>query len=329
MRANLILAGDVGGTKTLLEVGSLDAGRWQGRFARRYAAAEHAGLQDVLGNFLAQWRAAHPGAGDIGRACLGVAGPVQDNRARLTNLPWLADGAALARACGIGTVRIVNDFAAAASGIDLLAPDELAVLQAGRPRSQGPRLVLGAGTGLGVACMVWNGTHHAVVPGEGGHVGFAPATAEQAELWRELFAQQGRVTAEDIVSGPGLARLHDFVVRRAAAAHAGMPATPAAVVQGAAAGDALCNHALELFIACYGQVAGNLALPILPHGGVYVAGGIAPRILARLQQGAFLAAFNNRGTHSALMRELPVAVVTNTRLGLLGAAAIAGRLAQP
>jgi glucokinase len=220
-------------------------------------------------------------------------------------------------------VHIVNDFAAAASGIELLSASDLAVLQAGEPIAQAPRLVIGAGTGLGVAHLVWAGGHYQVIAGEAGHAGFAPAGAEQLELWRDLFARYGRVTVEKVVSGPGLARIYDFIQR--AAGGAGADVTPATIVDGALKGDAASLRALDLFIACYGEAAGNLALGVLARGGVYIAGGIAPKILPRLQAGGFLAAFNAKGNYADTVRKIPVAVVINERLGLLGSALIAAR----
>lgn len=323
----MILVGDVGGTKTLLEIGELTDGRWVPVHSGRYAAADHPDLDAVLRRFLLECDTRAIAQGSISRACLGVAGPAANNRAQLTNLPWVIDGKAISASLGIPAVSIVNDFAAAASGTLLLAQPDLAVLQAGEPLAQAPRLVIGAGTGLGVAYMVWNAGDYQVVSGEGGHAGFSPATLEQDELWRDLFARQGRVIAEDVVSGPGLTRIHDHILRRQGGAPAG--ATPAAIVDAAlVSGDQHCLRALDLFIECYGEVVRNHALAILARGGVYIAGGIAPRILSRLVKGTFLAAFNAGGAHAATLRRIPVSVVTNERLGLLGAALIAAQTAR-
>lgn len=322
----MILVGDVGGTKTLLEIGELTAGRWVPVHSARYAAADHPDLDAVLRRFLLECDTRSIAQGSISRACLGVAGPAANNRAQLTNLPWVIDGEAISASLGIPAVSIVNDFAAAASGTLLLAQPDLAVLQAGEPLAQAPRLVIGAGTGLGVAYMVWSGGDYRVVSGEGGHAGFSPATLEQNELWRDLFARQGRVIAEDVVSGPGLTRIHDHILRRQGGTLAESGAAPADIVNGAlVSGDPHCLRALDLFIECYGEVVRNHALAILARGGVYIAGGIAPKILSRLVNGRFLAAFNAGGAHAATLRKVPVSVVTNERLGLLGAALIAAR----
>ena len=267
----MILVGDIGGTKTLLEAGRLVAGRWSPVFGARYEAAEHSGFDSVLRHFLQAWSAQDAGHAAPVAACFGVAGPVADDRAQMTNLPWVIDGAAISRSFAIPRVNVINDFAAAAHGIALLQPANLAVLQAGAPLAQAPRLVIGAGTGLGVAHLLWVDGAYRVVAGEAGHGGFAPTTPEQIELWRHVHAQCGRVTLEHLISGPGLTRIYEFIVHDAVAR--GIDVTPAAIVARALdAGDAASMRALDLFIACYGEAAGNLGLGVLARGGVYVAG---------------------------------------------------------
>lgn len=321
----MILVGDVGGTKTLLEIGILRDGLWQPAHAARYAAVDHPDLQSVLRHFLEECRSRAVLPDRIAGACFGVAGPVSGNCAQLTNLPWLVDGAAISVEFGIPHVRVANDFAAAASGVALLQASDLVVLQAGEPLPGAPRLVLGAGTGLGVAHLVLAGKHYQVIAGEGGHAGFAPATAAQGDLWHDLLGLQGRVIVEDVVSGPGLARIHRHLLSREGLPPAAL--SPAAIVQGAlVAGDPLCLRVLDLFIECYGGAARNLALAVLPRGGVYIAGGIAPRILARLVQGGFMAAFTAPGAHVEALRKMPVSVVTNHRLGVLGAVWMAAQM---
>ena len=322
----MILAGDVGGTKTLIEVGALRHGIWQPSFGCRYAAADHTDLHDVLRHFLRDWRVQGRSPRTLDRACLGVAGPAFNDRAEMTNLPWVIDGKAIGTDFDIPWVRVVNDFAAAASGIELLDGSDLAVLQTGEPVPAAPRLVIGAGTGLGVAYLIWNGNDYQVIAGETGHTAFAPSTITQSGLWRELHTHLGRVTMEDIVSGPGLARIHEFVLRDAGVHLTGTPVTPATITRAALdTGDALSVRTLDLFIECYGEAAGNCALALLTRGGVYITGGIAPKILPRLRAGGFMVAFNAKGAHSDVVRKIPVSVVTNERLGLLGAALIASR----
>jgi glucokinase len=321
----MILVGDVGGTKTLLEVGTVDNGRWLPAFGARYAAVDHADLHEVMRDFLRKWAGQDGARGALTSACFGVAGPVFDHRAQMTNLSWVVDGRAIENEFGIQRVSVVNDFAASATGVEMLAASDLVILQAGEPIERAPRWVIGAGTGLGVAHLVWAGGRYQVVAGEGGHAGFAPATLEQLELWRDLFAHDGRVTIEHVVSGPGLVRIYNFL-QRASGAAPRAELTPAMIVDGALQlGDAASLRALDLWIACYGEVAGNLALGVLARGGVYIAGGIAPRILPRMQAGGFLASFSTKGSYTDAVQKIPVSVVTNERLGLLGCALIAAR----
>jgi glucokinase len=324
----MILAGDVGATKTLLELGELQHGRWKTVFGGRYLAAEYPDFFSVLQAFLSEWTSQQRSSPKITRACLGVAGPVFDNCVQMTNLPWLVDGDALAARFGIAHVKVVNDFAAAAKGIELLQPADLVTLQSGEPVAAAPRLVIGPGTGLGVAYMVWAGDRYLIVAGESGSTGFAPATPEEIDLWRDLYLRQGRVVVEDVVSGPGLVRIFEFLCRRenkppaiAGSLYAGEGAaiTHAAIERG----DPLCLRAIDLFISCFGSVAGDHALSVMARGGVYIAGGIAPKILPRLRNGGFCAAFNAKGIHSAALEKIPVFVITNERLGLLGAALLA------
>lgn len=322
----MILVGDIGATKTLLEVGTLWRGGWRPAFGRRYLGAEHPDFESVLRVFLREWEAHHGSPVAIAQACFGVAGPVFDNRVQMTNLPWLVDGNAVSAAFGIPRVRVSNDFAAAASGIEMLRASDLVTLQSGEPVAAAPRVVIGAGTGLGVAYMIRAEAGYRAIAGEGGHTGFAPSTPEQLELWRDLYSRQGRVVAEDVVSGAGLARIYEFLGRRegkcAELEKTLLVDDAAAAITHAAleSGDPLCSRALDMFVSCYGAVAGDHALAVMARGGAYIAGGIAPKILPRLLGGGFLAAFNAKGAYSGTVRKIPVLVVTNERLGLLGAA---------
>jgi glucokinase len=248
----------------------------------------------------------------------------------MTNLPWRLDAGAIAAEFGIGRVLLVNDFEAAASGIEALAPADSAILQRGEPLPQAARVVIGAGSGLGVAYALPQGQHYQVIAGEGGHAGFAPADDEQMRLWQSLHAQFGRVSVEHVVSGPGLARIYAFLCAglvQAPALRESVRAEGAAAISRLALeqNDTLACRALDLFIACYGAAAGDHALAVSARGGVYIAGGIAPKILGRLAAGGFMAAFNAKGVHAHLNLRMPVRVVTTERLGLLGAALIAAR----
>jgi len=307
----MILAGDIGGTKTLLAL----ADGPDIVCERRYASREWGDFAALLRAFLAE-----TGANPVASACFGVAGPVADNRAKVTYLPWVVDGPALARDFAIGRVEVLNDFAAAAQGVAALGDEDLVALQAGRPVAGAPRLLLGAGTGLGVAALLPEGTGWRTVGGEGGHIGFSPADEDQLAVWRHLRQPNGRVTAENVISGPGLAAIYASLEK--VSRHDTAIADPAAIVA-AADVDPRAGRALNVFISAYGAFAGDLALLFMARGGVYLGGGIAPKILAHLQRGGFVEAFRTRGAHAGLMPDFPIRVITEERLGLLGALAIA------
>lgn len=317
-----LLAGDLGGTKTLLR---LNCGA-QTRREQRYDSAAWAGLEEMVGDFLGGERA--------DAACFGVAGPVRGGTAQITNLPWRIDAEALAQRHAIPRVRLINDFQAVAYGIEMLGETDLLTLQAGVPCPNAPRAVIGAGTGLGEGYLVWSDGAYLALPSEGSHADFAPADELQADLWRWLAERYGHVSWERVVSGPGLEAIYRFLKERGELAESALLAEMIRAGDGAAAisefalrhRDPLAGAALDLFIAAYGAEAGNLALKILASGGVYVAGGIAPKIADRLQDGAFLRAFLAKGRFAELLATLPVHVVLNPQVGLLGALAVASRL---
>lgn len=326
----MILAGDIGGTKALLLLATVRQGRLTALLERRYAVAAFADFSALLARFLDECRAHRGRDARLASACFGAAGPVSDNCIQMTNLPWRLDAGAIAAEFGIARLRLVNDFEAAARGVETLAPGDSAILQTGEPLPQAARVVIGAGTGLGVAYALPQGKHYRILPGEGGHAGFAPADDAQMRLWQALHAQLGRVSVEHVVSGAGLVRIYEFLCAGLAQA----PALEESVrSEGAAAisrhalelGDPLACRALDLFISCYGALAGDHALSVTARGGVYIAGGIARKILSRLAAGGFIAAFNAKGAHAGMNLKIPVQVVTTERLGLLGAALIALR----
>ncbi len=307
----MILGADIGGTKTLLALAG-DAGIVR---ERRYASREWGDFPSLLRAFLDE-----AGARNVAAACIGVAGPAENDRAKVTHLPWTVDGPALAEALSIGRVSVINDFAAAAQGVAALRPEQLATLQEGRPLDRAPRLLIGAGTGLGVAALLPEGEGWRTVGGEGGHIGFSPADADQLAVWRHLARPGGRVTAENVISGPGLAAIYASLAKVSPGRTA--PDDPA-VIAAAAGTDALAGRALDLFMAAYGAFAGDLALLFMARGGVYLGGGIAPKILPRLRSGGFVHAFAARGAHAGLMADFPIRVILEERLGLLGALSIA------
>lgn len=328
----MILAGDIGGTKALLLLATLRGGRPETVLERRYPVASFADFSALLGRFVDECRQLRGRSLRVGSACFGAAGPVSAGSIQMTNLPWRLDAAAIAAEFGIGRVQLVNDFEAAATGVETLGAGDCTVLQSGEPRPRAARVVIGAGSGLGVAYALPQGKHYRVIAGEGGHAGFAPADAEQMRLWHALHAQLGRVSVEHVVSGPGLVRIYEFL-------RAELPQAQAQALQQGAGGegaaaisrcaledkDPLASRALDLFIACYGAAAGDHALSVDARGGVFIAGGIAPKILPRLAAGGFMAAFNAKGAHAQMNLRMPVRAITTERLGLLGAALIAAR----
>jgi glucokinase len=305
----MILGGDLGGTKTLLALAERDGDGVRIVRRQRYVSNDYASFDDLLDEFL-------DGAPAIAAACFGVAGPTDGRDARLTYLPWRLAGADLERRFGIGRVTLQNDFAAAAHGLPLLEPGQIVTLHPGHPVDQAPRVILGAGTGLGVAGLVWQDGHYRVIPGEGGHFGFSPQTPEQGELWRWLHQRSGRVTTEDIVSGPGLARIFAFL--------GGRPQAPEEIGNAALAGsDPLAREALRLWLECYGAFAGDLALHWLARGGVYLAGGIAAKLMPDADNAPLVAAFLAKREHGELARSMPLRLLTAEDLGLRGTLACA------
>ncbi len=322
----MILAGDVGGTKTAL---ALYAPRPDGPALVAeavFASREMPSLEAAIAAFLdARGRPA------IEVACIGVAGAVVAGRSVATNLPWVMDEQALAAAIPARRVWLLNDLEAAAHGVLALPPEAFHVLQPGVARP-GHRALIAAGTGLGEALIVAAGERWIVVASEGGHVDFAPRGELQEDLLRHLRKEVGRVSYERILSGPGLHNVYRFLRDTGVAPESGRVAArmaeddPGAVItQHAREGDPLCERVLDLFVAVYGAEAGNLALKTLALGGVVVGGGIAPRILDRLAAGAFLHAFRDKGRMSPLMATIPVHVALDTRAPLVGAAAVACR----
>lgn len=319
-----LLAGDVGGTKTLL---ALVDGR---TILKRqvYPSAQFPSLEAMVRSFLAGEKV------DLQRACFGIAGPVFEDACRTTNLPWVVEARGLERSLGIAKVMLVNDFHALAVGITALPESDLYALNDVPSDPGGPWVVLGAGTGLGEAVVIKTAEGYRVLASEGGHTDFAPRNEREIALLRFLLQRHKRVSYERMVSGPGLVTLYQFVrdsrpgqeSPRVRAEIEGGPDSASAISRHALAGDdPLCVEALDLFVSIYGAEAGNLALKVLAPGGLFVAGGIAPKILPRLKDGTFLKAFLDKGRLSHLLRATPVKVVLNPDAGVLGAAAIAAR----
>ena len=329
----VVLGADVGGTNTKIALARFEAGVPHVIERSIYPSRSYASLELVVEAFLSTQQVAAL-AGNIAAACFAVAGPVENGRGRLTNLPWTPEEAEIARRFGFPRVRIVNDFAAAGLGIAHLSSADFLTLQEGTPVERADRVVVGAGTGLGVAVLDWDETRYEIHPSEAGHTDFAPVDALQDELLAHLRRQFPRVSYERVLSGAGLGHILAYLMQNGAASPS--PALearlgggdPAKAITGLAlAGkDELAKRTLEVFVSAYGSFAGNMALVTLAHGGVYIAGGIAPKIAAKLTDGDFMRAFTAKGRFQPLLESLPVHVVMNDHVGLYGALAEAERI---
>lgn len=328
----IVLAGDIGGTNTRL---ALYDGR-RSLFERTYPSAEQASLEAAGEQFLADARQALGAAAAPERACLAVAGPIDGRTARLTNLPWFVDAASLEQRLGIGRVRLANDFETAAFGVTLLDDEHLVPIGGGPRQPTGPMVVAGPGTGLGQAFLFWSATDRSyqVVPSEAGHGDFAPRTAMEFGLATQLAERYGRVSYERVISGPAFKDLLAYLLAEPSCRSLVTEETraavllddPAAVIvrQAVAGRDPLCVLAVNMFASALGAFVGNLALAVLATGGVFIAGGIAPRILAILQSGVLREAFEAKGRFQPFLSKIPLHIVTSREVGLLGAAALAG-----
>jgi len=321
MLALMLLAGDIGGTKTILALFEED-GRGAPAAEETYKSREHESFDGIVESFRAKHRPR------VKSACVGVAGPVKNGRCEATNLPWIVDERELARDLGIGSALVLNDLVAYAHGIAALRPEDLLVLNEGAPGAAGNRAVIAAGTGLGEAGLFWDGAAHHPFASEGGHTDFAPRNPLEMDLLRFLLKEHERVSWERLVSGMGLVNLYRFLrdegplEEPAWLAEAMRAGDPGAVIgQHARDGRSpLCARTLALFMALYGAEAGDLALKVMATGGVYLGGGIAPKNLEALQEGAFLERFFSKGRMRPLLEAMPVRVILNEKTGLLGAA---------
>ncbi|MBX3319231.1 MAG: glucokinase [Nitrospira sp.] len=352
----MILAGDIGGTKTNLALYEWTSERVEPVRLESFHSADYTALEDILVEFLTPPKPPQPlesqGAeGDekgtsvggqppervkLAAACFGIAGPVIDNRCETTNLPWIVDGRTIAKQFGVPRVQLLNDLESTAYGLLWLRADELDVLNAGNPPKRRQALALiAAGTGLGEAILFWDGKTYRPMPSEGGHADFAPNNDQEIELLRYLRSQYLHVSYERIVSGPGLHAVYEFLrdtkknepTWLAEKIKAGNP--PAEISQAGLQGQAeIAQQSLDLFASIYGAEAGNLALKALSLDGVYVGGGIAPKLITKLKDGTFMKAFTNKGRYKKLMTQMPVKVIMNPQTALLGAASVAAALSH-
>jgi len=306
-----LIAGDVGGTKTLLRCVE-DGGEVSA--SMRFESGAHATFEDLLRVFMTEVR------GPVDAACFAVAGPVLGTRATVTNLRWIIEANAVSQEFAIPRVALVNDFFAVALGVPLLGEADLLSLQVGVRDRSAPIAILGAGTGLGEAMLTWQkGVHH-VLASEGGHGDFAPQDEEQTRLFLFLHQRYGHVSWERVVSGMGLVNIFTFL--------GGPELTGAEIAERAARGDAQALRTFEIFVDCYGAEAGNMALRILARGGVFLAGGVAAKNREWFTGGRFLEGFRRKGRFSGLMETIPVDLIVNQEVGLLGALEGARRIAH-
>lgn len=317
----MILAGDIGGTNTRLALCELTQGRPILTTVEIYQSSRYETLSAIISEFL------RDKPHRIEAACLGIAGPVRQGRSELSNLNWTVEAAHISQEIGVEKVELINDLQANAYGIALLEPDDLWTLHRGEAAAGGHAALIAAGTGLGEAGLYWDGAQYWPLPSEGGHVDFAPRNQREVDLLLYLMERFGRVSYERVLSGPGLINIYKFL------RDTGRGEEPAWLTEAVNGGDAaaisqaamegrcpLCVQALDIFVSIYGAEAGNLALKLLATGGVYVGGGIAPKIIGKLQDGTFVNAFMAKGRLTPLLQTIPIRVILNDQTALLGAA---------
>ncbi len=325
-KRKFMLAGDVGGTKINVAIYTKEAGLHAPLLETTFPSMNYPSLKALLQDFLAQTDI------QVTRACFGVAGPVVNGQARITNLPWVLDEVELATELGFDSFTLVNDLVAIASGVPFLEPSDLRTLHPGHAQPGGALAVVAPGTGLGEAYLTWDGKRYRPHASEGGHCDFSPTNALEVELLRYLQARLGRVSCERVCSGLGIPNIYAFLrdggyaeepawlAEEIAVAH-----DPTPVIVGTATknnpSSELCRKTLEMFIAILGTEAGNMALRVLATGGVYLGGGIPTHIADALDSDTFRTAFRNKGRLSSLLMQIPVYLILNPKTALLGAAA--------
>lgn len=344
----LLLAGDIGGTKTILRLveTSVESGL-HSLYEERYSSHDFPDLVPMVQQFLSTAGEQLGNTPKPEKACFAIAGPVVNNTAKLTNLTWFLDAQGLEQELEMAQISLINDFAAVGYGVLGLEESDLCTLQAGKPLNDAPIAVIGAGTGLGEGFLIRQGDSYQVFGSEGGHTDFAPRSELEFDLSKYLLDKHDiqRVSTERVVSGQGIVGIYQFLQDRQI--KSGSPdieqvvetweqqtgqsektVDPSAAIAAAALEkrDRLSEQTMQLFVEAYGTEAGNLALKLLPYGGLYVAGGIAAKILPLMQEGSFLNAFTNKGRMSPLLKNVPVHIVLNPQVGLIGASICAARL---
>ena len=339
----LLLAGDIGGTKTILRLVQFsDTVGLKTLYEESFPSGDFPDLVPIVQKFLTTANSSTPD-----KACFAIAGPVVENTAKLTNLSWFLDTERLSKELGIERISLINDFAAVGYGIFGLTKQDLLTLQVGKYQSAAPMAIIGAGTGLGQGFLIKQGNSYQVFASEGGHADFAPRNQLEFELLKYILTKYDiqRVSVERVVSGLGIISIYQFLRDRKIATESPVIANavrtweqeagksektvdPGALIGNAALekSDRLSEQTMQLFIEAYGAEAGNLALKLLPYGGLYIAGGIAPKILPLMQYGSFLTNFTQKGRMGSLLEEIPVHIILNQQVGLIGAALSASRL---
>ncbi|HTY54800.1 MAG TPA: glucokinase [Candidatus Binataceae bacterium] len=318
----MILAGDIGGTHARLGLFDVESKRLSQVVESTFPSASHKTFEEIVAEFVAQHKL------PVTRACFGIAGPIRKGRAEPVNLPWVVDQRELATVLHLETVYLINDLEANAYGVNGLEPHDFLVLNQGAPEALGNTAVIAAGTGLGEAGLYWDGSYHRPFATEGGHADFAPHNELEIDLLRYLQAAHGHVSWERVVSGPGLSSIYKFLrdtghgeepawLAEAIRAHDASAVISQMAIEGRSP---LCEQALDIFVSLYGAEAGNIALKFLAIGGVYIGGGIAPRIIEKLKGPAFMESFTSKGRLKPLLEVMPVRVILNDRAALLGAA---------
>ncbi|WP_088893711.1 glucokinase [Leptolyngbya ohadii] len=348
-----ILAGDTGGTKTLLKLVEAGPGASQTGltfnvlYSERFTSREFDDLVPLVRRFLANAEGAIGSKPNPQKACFSIAGPVVNNTCDVTNLSWILSADRLQHDLSIDRISLINDFAAVGHGIEALEPGDILTLQEGIHDANAPIAVIGAGTGLGQGFVIRQGSHYQVFGTEGGHADFAPRSEMEFALLKYLRDKHelSRISVERVVSGMGITAIYQFLRDRQCsvespeiaqairtweqeAGKSEKSVDPGAVIGKAAAEkrDLLCEETMEFFVAAYGAEAGNLALKLLPYGGLYIAGGVAAKNLEIMKSGIFLRAMCDKGRMRPLMERVPVHLILNEQVGLLGAALIAARL---
>jgi glucokinase len=324
----MLLAGDIGGTKTTVAVFPEGDAPRAPLAEATFPSAQYPSLAAIVREFLSRENVS------VSRAGFGVAGPVVNGRARITNLPWVVDASALKAEFGLASVQLANDLAAIATAVPHLDADDLCTLNACEPEPGGAIAVIAPGTGLGEAYLTWTGDRYAAHPSEGGHSSFAPTNEDEIDLLRYLEARLEHVSYERVCSGTGIPNIYSWLVDTgrypvepwlAAECAKAEDITPVLMNAGLEGRSPLCRAVLDQFIAILAAEAGNLALKVLATGGVYIGGGIPPRILSVLTPERFMPLFRSKGRMTGLVERMPVHVIENPRVALLGAAYVGMR----